>query len=453
MATSKVTLSPEFETEVLKYLCQTKHAKIWLPQMTDQNFDNPDNQIVFQLLKDFSAKYNSIATFNEMMEYFEIQSAKQNLKQDVINVIKRAIRISYKPLGGNVEFVQEQIVTFLKRKMMKILIQKNADKIRDGDNEFFDYLNKETEKIVRIGDIDMEAPEDTLVFEDYNARVKKNLPVFPTYIHGLNRFTAVGGFRCPELIIFLAGPKSFKTGLMLNIAVDYAQSGVPVYYIDCENGEDAIDDRIHQAMLKCTYGEYKKGVYKKELKSINARSKSFGGEIAYGYYPANTCTVNDVVNRLDLLKEERGFIPKIVFWDYPDLFLPIDKSIKEKRLISQAVYHDIIKFNKKRSTCSFGVSQTNRVAFDKKFISAKDFGEDFGKAANCHASFALCRTAEEKAEGFGRLEPVVQRMGVSAGKGRSVLLKIEEDRMLVEEQSYSDAVEKAQKRIQAGDDD
>ena len=143
--TSKRILSPEFETEVLKYLCQARHAKIWLPQMIDQNFDNPDNQIVFQLLKDFSEKYQSIPTFNEMVEYFEIQSVKQNLKQEVINVIKRTIRIVYKPLGGNSDFVQEQIVTFLKRRMTKVLIQKNADKIRDGDNEFFDYLCKEWE--------------------------------------------------------------------------------------------------------------------------------------------------------------------------------------------------------------------------------------------------------------------------------------------------------------------
>ncbi len=421
--------------------------------MSDQNFDNPDNQVVFQLLKDFNEKYHSIPVFEELMEYLGVVAVKQKLKNDIINILKRTIRSAYKPMGSNSEFVQEQITTFLKRKMTKVLIQRNADKIKEGDAEFFDFLYKEMEKVVRVGDLDMQAPEDLLILQDYNSRVNKQKAIYPTYLNGLNAFTAVGGFRTPELTIFLAGPKSFKTGLLLNLAVDFMQSGIPVYYIDTENGEEAVQDRIYQAMLKCTWGELKKGVYKTELKAILSRCTALGGDLAVGYYPANQCCVRDVENRLDLLREERGFIPKVIFWDYPDLFIPNDKSIKEKRFIIQAVYHDIIKFNKKRDVCSFGVSQTTRQAFNKKFISAKDFGEDFGKAANCHASFGLCRTDEEKEKGLGRLEPIVQRMGVAAGKGRSVLLHIDESRMLVEEQSYADMVEKLQKRVDAGDDE
>jgi len=452
MATNKVTLSPEFEGEVLKYLCQARHAKIWLPQMSDKNFDNPDNQIVFQLLKDFSDKYNSIPTFNEMMEYFNIQSEKQKLKQDVINILKRTIRASYKPIGGNVDFVQEQIVTFLKRRMTKNLIQQNADKIKEGDNEFFDFLCREMERIVRVGDVDMYAPEDILLFDDYNAKVNKHATVYPTYLHGLNRLTAVGGFRTPELIVFAGGPKSFKTGLMLNFAIDFAQSGVPVYYADCENGIGAIEDRLHQAMLKCTYTELKKGVYRKEMKSVLERSKALKGELAFGYYPAGESTVKDVESRLDLLREERGFVPKVVMWDYADLFNSVERVKGDDYLRLRRIYQDIIKFNVRRNVFSITASQVGREAFDKKSATAKDISGDFMKIGNCHAAFALNRTKDEKDEGFGRLEPIAQRMGFAPGKGHSVLLRIDESRMLVEEQSYMEMVEWAHKRIQNDDE-
>jgi hypothetical protein len=44
-------------------------------------------------------------------------------------------------------------------------------------------------------------------------------------------------------------------------------------------------------------------------------------------------------------------------------------------------------------------------------------------------------------------------MGVAAGKGKSVLIKIDESRMLVEEQSYVESEEKAHRRVVADADD
>ena len=121
--------------------------------------------------------------------------------------------------------------------------------------------------------------------------------------------------------------------------------------------------------------------------------------------------------------------------------------------MSRAVCHDIIKLNKKLETVSFGAAQVNRQAFDKKYLSAKDFGRDFMKAGNCHAAFALSRDADEKATGYGRLEPIVQRMGVSVGKNRSVNLHIDESRMLVEEVAMVEIKEKADRAKKKIEDD
>lgn len=106
---------------------------------------------------------------------------------------------------------------------------------------------------------------------------------------------------------------------------------------------------------------------------------------------------------LERLRDERGWVPDVILWDYPDLFEPTDKSIKDKRLKIQAVYFEIINLNHKWGCFSMGLSQISRNAVNKAVINMKDFAEDFGKAANCHAAFAICRTEEEMEAGTARL--------------------------------------------------
>lgn len=443
----KVGLTIEFQTEILKYLCQTKNSKPWVEMLDTQCFDLPEQQVVYDLLKDYIKEYTTTPDKARLLEYFQIVGKKQKIKGEVIDQIGKVIRDCYKTLGGDDQLIKESLIKYAQRKKTKNLIQENADKIKDADPEFFEYLMKEMNGIVRIADnIDGEDSQDGgLLFADYNKKVYADKKVYPTYLHHLNSMTTVGGFRTPELIIILAGPKSFKTGLLINLAVDYAQSGVPVYYVDTENGVENIRDRMNMCMLQCDWKTYKSGKYNKELKQIVKRSEIMGGDIAIDYYPANQKSCADIRARLAELKAEKGFVPKVIFIDYPDLLIPEDKSIKDNRLKIQNVYHDIVRMNVALDCFSVGVSQVNRKAVEKEIITMQDFAEDFGKAMNCHAAFALCRTPEEKELGFGRLVPVVQRMGVSFKGVHQAHIVIREETMTVMAESYAEMLDTIRK--------
>lgn len=67
-----------------------------------------------------------------------------------------------------------------------------------------------------------------------------------------------------------------------------------------------------------------------------------------------------------------------------------------------------------------------------------NFSEDFGKAANCHAAFALCRTPYEKEAGVMRIVPVLQRDGVAQHSNYSCFVDVDEARMTVKEIKYDE---------------
>jgi len=133
------------------------------------------------------------------------------------------------------------------------------------------------------------------------------------------------------------------------------------------------------------------------------------------------------------LKDEHGWIPDIICWDYPDLMVPIDRTVREKRLKIQAVYHDIIRLNNEWGVFSMGLSQVNKDAVNKEVIDMTGFAEDFGKAANCHAAFALCATPVEQAAGIRRILPVVQREGVAYNRKNYCVVKLDEAKMKLDE--------------------
>jgi predicted solute-binding protein len=90
--------------------------------------------------------------------------------------------------------------------------------------------------------------------------------------------------------------------------------------------------------------------------------------------------------------------------------------------------------NKELNTFTIVPSQVNRAAIGKKTFDVKDLAEDFAKAMNANAIFAICATPEEEEQGIRRIIPVSQREGVRYQGGKHIcIVKIDEAKMLVQE--------------------
>ena len=240
----------------------------------------------------------------------------------------------------------------------------------------------------------------------------------------------------------MGAPKSFKTGMLLKTAMEYVRQGFKVYYVDCENGINSIRTRGYQAIMECEGKELRRDNNPEILADLVEKWQMQGGDLQIGFFPAHTKCVNDVKAELMYLKDEEGWEPDIICWDYPDLMLANDHSKrKEKRINIQHVYFDIINLNVEMDIFSFALSQVSKNAVNKTVINMKDFSEDFGKAMNAHAAFATCRTQEEVEAGFARLVPVVQREGEMFTGSNQVVMRFEEKKMVIEEIDYDEAVD------------
>lgn len=322
-------------------------------------------------------------------------------------------------------------------------MKENIHTLKTRDVKALDRMKSELEEIqsLSIETLNMtdEEKNRTFLIQDalsgnLNLELRKGTPC---QYRAINRMTSAGGFYSPQMIIIMAAPKGFKTGTLINIAKGYVRDGYNVYYADAENGHNRIDIRFLQSLVECELRELISGEVDDVLQQVLDKYDKLGGKFRSDFYPAGTKTIHDVDKKLEKLWRLYNWKPDVIIWDYLDLYACSDKRIYEKRLKIQQNYFDAIALNAKWGCFAFTQSQVNKESVNKAIIDMTGFSEDFGKAANAHASFALCRDDVEKAAGIGRIIPVMQREGLPQHSMAACYVRIVEAKMILEEITHA----------------
>lgn len=432
-------MTTEFQGNILKYLIQVREGKTYLGVLDVELFDLGEHKLAFDLIKKYQTRYKSVPSKINLLEFFDKEAkGTKNMTPEIYSKIKETIEILYTPLDKDIEIIKDAVVIEVKRKKLKDLMLRYAGKDLDNNKEF-DSMSSETKKIATIGEdakVIIENSDSGFLIHDQKDINFEIVEGHPTQYLGWNRLTAAGGFHPPQLIVIMAGPKAFKTGLMLNLAQGFVRDGLKVYYADFDNnGVRELTTRFYQSLVGAEFHEMNKPEVKKKLKSIVKDYQTMGGDIRIGQFLSESQNSDDVEMELDRIEEEDNWQPEVIIWDYADKMAPCDSSIKEKRLKIQGVYVDIANVNSKRNVFSFSLSQVKREAIEKFVIKPEDIAEDFAKIANAQAIFAWCRTEEEKKAGYARIIPVVQRQGKPYG---TVLFKVSPEIMEIEETSFEE---------------
>jgi replicative DNA helicase len=426
-------MTGEFQEEVLRYLMQDKAAKRYITQMDNECFENPQDKVLFDLLQGYVTKFSVQPTRVSMQEWFRTHTGKADIAPDVERALSRRIDKLYNPITHETQLVKHSIIEYAQRLQTKALFLDNVDKVKEGDAEFFKTIHRKMSKIISLDkDDEDEKNKGGFLLKDFENWELKLEQGHPTDFQALNGMTAAGGFLCPQLVILMGAPKAFKTGVSLTLAMGYVRDGLNVYYADTENGLQSIRMRSMQKMLET--GRNNLYGMRKEMEQAVTTYGRMGGDMVIDFYPARSKTLNDVDDNLTALYEDFGWKPDVIVYDYLDLFEPANSYIKEMRHKIQASYHHAVRLNNKWGCFALSVSPVNRNAVSKTVIDMADFGEDFAKAYNCHAAFALCRTEDEVKVGVARLVPVAQREGTAyKGAATTCYLLLDEARMIVEE--------------------
>lgn len=422
-------MTTDFQTNLLKYLLQTPDGSQYFPYLDSSVFDLSIHKIAYDVLNGYYKQYGQLPTAAtaEKVLRDELKSTKEVPEQ--LGLEMQAMFTSFKePLSSSdLSYIGDTLIKAVQDAKTDQYIMKYGEGKMSLDQltNNLGQLSMMKKKSVRS--------DNNLLIQDRKYHNDDRIKGHPTFLHDLNSLTSARGFYSPQLVIFMSGPKHFKTGVIIKLAVEYARDGYNVYYADGENGLRAIRNRSKMAIMEATLQETL------EADDLDITMDNFhkfmGGDIFIDYWPARTATVGDVKSRINQIRETKGFNTDIIIWDSIDHFLPTNPrdQNKDTRFQIQYVYHEVIALNEEINTFSIAPSQVNKAAISKKVFDMRDLSEDFGKAMNAHAIFAICATDDELEQNLRRIVPVVQREGARYNGHNHCVVHVDEERMIVSE--------------------
>lgn len=428
-------MTQDYQLAILSFLVQfPKEGIQFLDKLEDSVFDLAEDKITLQLLKKYYKTYKALPSQVVALQFLEEQIKETpNVPDNISKFLHNNFEDIYIPIPeGDVKKLRDSIALEVQDKVIyNTFMEYSEGKL--GIDQIFNRLNR-LSSLIKSSD---QAPhtDSGFLVQDRNKYFKDQVEGCPTFLPDLNVLTAAGGFYSPQLIIFLSGPKHFKTGFLIKLAVEYARDGYKVYYADNENGVRSVRNRAKMALMKCTLSELFDSQIQEDLNDVLYKFGLYmGGDLYFDTYPANMKSIQDVENRLMFLKENHGWEPDIIIYDTIDKFIPSNVKDRDRdlRVKIQLVYQEAINLNEKWKVFAFAPSQVNRNAISKKVFDMRDVSEDFAKIMNCHAAFSICATDKEMEQGERRIVPVAQREGVGYKGMNMARIKIDESRMIIE---------------------
>ena len=428
----------EYQEEIFRFILQVDDVGYFLNYLDSDIFQLGSLKSFCIYLKSYYGKYKHIPNRIILTEYIrkecDFDGIKDDTKQDLYNLIDRL----YLPLNNSCEYIRDSLIDKVKVRKLQRLIHDSIDGLDSSS-----AVDKFTQQVCSINDFGLSqssldnSSSGNFFIRDMETFQEQIVHGKPTFLKSLNNMTASNGFKSPEFIIFAAPPKSFKTGILINLAVGYMKDNLKVFYVDTENSKYSILQRIKQTFLKCTISELTLEDNKKKLKDIMEYNKGLEGDIFVQYYPTNTCKVSDVYKEIQQLKTKHNWQPDVIIWDYPDNMLgEFKQRYSDIRGNIQNVYDEIRVLNTKLDCFSIGASQLNRSGYSKYIYDITDLAEDYSKSMKADAIFGLCKSVLDDFGEVMSIVPLKQRSGISYKKNISMpkcYVKIDESRMSMTE--------------------
>jgi len=143
---------------------------------------------------------------------------------------------------------------------------------------------------------------------------------------------------------------------------------------------------------------------KATIQSIKQFTQQFGHNcFRLRSFPAFSANLTDVMNELDILENEEGFVPQVIVIDYADIMAPEPDAPRERRHQIDFTWQRLKGLAEKRNCLMATGSQTDAESLDIETIRERNFAEDIRKLANVDVMMSLNQTEDEKRSGVLRI--------------------------------------------------
>ena len=122
----------EFQKDLLRVLAQSPAFRKYVALISEDIFELPETQVVFQLLQSYIKKYKKQPSYSSLLELWDRVSKKQTVEASIYKNVQVEIGSVYETYEGDLGLLQETIVEQVQYRMAKILVQKYAGQLNDG---------------------------------------------------------------------------------------------------------------------------------------------------------------------------------------------------------------------------------------------------------------------------------------------------------------------------------
>ena len=325
---------------------------------------------------------------------------------------------------GHFEWFMNEFEAFTRRQELERAILKAADLLEKGDYDPVEKLIKDAVQISLTKDM------GTDYFADPKGRIEKYFNSGGQVSTGWPQMDRLlyGGFSRGELNIFAGGSGSGKSLVMMNIALNWVQSGLSGVYITLELSEELTSLRTDAMLTNMSTKDIRKDIDTTELKVKMVGKKS--GNYQVKGLPAQS-NINDIRAYLKEYQIQTGKRVDFVMIDYLDLLMPVSAKVSPNDLFVKDKYvsEELRNLAKELQILMVTASQLNRSAVEEVEFDHSHISGGISKINTADNVFGIFTSRQMKERGKYQIQCMKSRS--STGVGQKIDLEYDIDTMRI----------------------
>ena len=325
---------------------------------------------------------------------------------------------------GHFEWFMNEFEAFTRRQELERAILKSADLLEKGDYDPVEKLIKDAVQISLTKDM------GTDYFSDPAARINKYFNSGGQVSTGWPQLDRLlyGGFSRGELNIFAGGSGSGKSLVMMNIALNWVQTGLSGVYITLELSEELTSLRTDAMLTNMSTKDIRRDIDTAELKVKLVAKKS--GDYQVKGLPAQS-NINDIRAYLKEYQIQTGKRVDFVMIDYLDLLMPVSAKVSPNDLFVKDKYvsEELRNLAKELGILMVTASQLNRSAVEEVEFDHSHISGGISKINTADNVFGILTSRIMKERGKYQIQCMKSRS--STGVGQKIDLEYNIDTMRI----------------------
>jgi len=407
---SNYTFTPEFQDLLLA--CLLRYPARFLAYqgiVQPQYFQSVAATVTAKAAFDYNVKAGHMPSFNTLSDLVSQESKHMGDGSISVDYVRKLAELD----TSDVDYAVTRAVDFARERATYIAVLKAIEKVKAGETDDFTPLFEAAAGIgTNLDDMgyilhmDFDAVVDKISNVEYGI-----MTGYPAFDHIWRR-----GWLPGWLIVPLAPPKRYKTGVCINLALNQVGPGInaPVFYYPCEISQELAIARMlcnlaHESMdtLFENPGRFKEIVRK-------AMQERISNYLVVKSFPSGAATIGDIDRHVTAMSRELGVKPKAIYIDYAET-IAYSADVKGQPEYQQqaSIYTQARALACKHQCPVIMPDRVNRETVDKAVPSMTSFQGAFRKAGIVDAAFGLCATEEEYAQNILRTFVFVNRHGAA----------------------------------------